>query len=169
MTLRRALLVLFLLPLMSCGFFSRSKSKFYSLDRIAPTAPVRALTGPPVAIDVVELPPGLDRREMIIRKSDQQLDVRGTQQWSASLEALVLHTLAFDLADRLPEGMVILPGQIKPAGATRSISLAVEALAIGPENAVTLDTRWIVNGATHHETIRMDTESLEGAAIASGV
>lgn len=168
---RRAVPLLFvLIAAAGCGFFSRTKSRFFSLDRIvALETERRALTGPPVAIDAVELPPGADRREFVIRKSETQLDVRNTDQWSASFEDLFLHALAFDVADRLPEGMVILPGQPKPAGATRSLSVIVEELTVGPEPQVVLDARWILNGTAHPERITISIPSLESAEIAGGM
>lgn len=170
MTVRRALCLVLLFT--GCGFFSRTKSTFYSLERIPPAGAVAAVSGPPVAVDVVELPPGFDRRDMIVRKADGQLDVRETQQWSASLEPMVLHTLAFDLAARLPEGMVILPGQVAPAGAKRGIDLVVEDFSAGPENVVVLDARWILRtGArevSHHERITVDVPSLDGKSLSEG-
>ena len=166
MTMRRATLALTIL-LAGCGFFSRSKSRFFSLDTI-PGAATAARVATPVAIDAVELPPGADRRDVVVRKADHQLDVRSTDQWRASLEPMLTHTLAFDLASRLPEGMVILPGQIKPA-AVRSISLVVEDLSAGPENAITLNARWVLDNVTHREQIRIDIPSLESAAIADGM
>ena len=119
MTIRRTMPLLLSFVLAGCSFFSKSQSNFYSLDRIAPGAAVANVHGLPIGIDGVELPPGLDRREIVVRKANHQLDVRSNEQWSASLQPLVLHTLAFDLAARLPEGMVILPGEAKPSGAMR--------------------------------------------------
>jgi uncharacterized lipoprotein YmbA len=165
MTMRRATLALTIL-LAGCGFFSRSKSRFFSLDTIPGAA--ASVRGVPVAIDAVELPPGADRRDIVVRKADHQLDVRSTDQWRASLEPMLTHTLAFDLASRLPDGMVILPGQIKPAAA-RSISLVVEDIGAGPENAVTLNARWVIDNVTHREQIRIDIPSLDSAAIADGM
>ena len=164
--------LLILVLLAGCGFFSRSKSKFYSLERIPPAGAVTAARGPSIGIDSVELPPGFDRRDILVRKADHQLDVRGTEQWSASLEPMVLHTLAFDLAARLPEGMVILPGQGKPL-AMRAVDVVFEEIAAGPENQVVLDGRWIVreNGkpnVSHHERITVDLASLDSAEIANG-
>jgi len=174
MIIRRTLPFLLLL-LAGCSFFSRSQSRFFSLDRIAPTstAPVAAVRGLPIGIDGVELPPGLDRREIVVRKADHQLEVRSTDQWSASLQPLVLHTLAFDLAARLPEGMVILPGESKPA-AMRSIDVVLEDLTAGPDAKVVLDGRWVVRESgradvAHHERIVVDIASLDSAAIAAGV
>jgi uncharacterized lipoprotein YmbA len=109
--MRRAVFIALLL-LTGCSFFSRTKNDIYSLDRIPGTP--SASRGTPIGIESVELPPGFDRREIVVRKADHQLEVRSNQLWSAGLQTAVLHTLAFDLASRLPEGMVILPGQVKP-------------------------------------------------------
>jgi uncharacterized lipoprotein YmbA len=147
-----------------CSFFSKSTSKIYSLDPIAPAAPL-AKRGTPVAIDSVELPPGLDRREIVVKKANQQLEIRANELWPANLQPAVLHTLAFDLASRLPEGMVVLPGQ--PAGG-RGISVAFQELTAGPDNHVTLDARWTLAGTAHHERITIDIPSLDSGAVATG-
>jgi uncharacterized lipoprotein YmbA len=86
----------------------------------------------------------------------------------------VLHTLAFDLAARLPEGMLILPGEAKPPGAMRSIDVVLEELAAGPEAKVVLDGRWVVRESgrpdvARHERIAVDIASLDSANIANGV
>ena len=174
MTIRRTVPLLLPFVLAGCSFFSKSQSTFYSLDRIAPAAAVANVRGLPIGIDGVELPPGLDRREIVVRKADHQLDIRGNEQWSASLQPLVLHTLAFDLAARLPEGMVILPGEAKPSGAMRSIDVVLEELAAGPDAKVVLDGRWMVRESgrpdvTRHERIVVDIASLASANIAKGV
>jgi uncharacterized lipoprotein YmbA len=173
MIIRRTLPFLLALLLAGCSFFSRSQSRFFSLDRIAPTAPIATVRGLPIGIDGVELPPGLDRREIVVRKADHQLEVRSTEQWSALLQPLVLHTLAFDLAARMPEGMVILPGESKP-GAMRSIDVVLEELAAGPDAKVVLDGRWVVRetgrpDAAHHERIVVDIASLDSANVSVGV
>lgn len=158
-----------------CGFFTRTKSRFFSLDTIPPAAGTLSPSGGlPIGIDVVELPPGLDRREIVVRQKDLRLEVRERDQWSASLEPLVAHTLAFDLADRLPQGMVVLPGQAKPIGAMRSLDLVFEELAAGPEAAIVLDTRWILHeigraDVAGRERLMVEIDSLDSANIASGM
>ena len=157
-----------------CSFFSRSKSTFYSIEPIAPGGAVASLRGNPIAIDSIELPPGFDRREIVVRKADHQLDVRAAQQWSAILSQSVLHTLAYDLARRLPEGMVILPGQAKPNAPMRSIDLAIEELAAGPDAKLVLDAHWIVHEPGHADAARQERievvlKSLDGADIAAGM
>jgi uncharacterized lipoprotein YmbA len=154
--------LLLALLFVSCSFFSRTKSQIYSLDRVPGT--VVNLRGTPIAINSIELPPGFDRKEIVVRNANNQLDVRGTQQWSATFSDLVLHTLAFDLADRLPQGMMILPGETTPA-AVRAIDIAFEEIAAGPDAKVVLDARWL----THHEHIEVPISSLDSANVASGV
>lgn len=166
--MKRAI-VLSLLLLSGCSFFSKSQSKFFSLERIAGAAAPAARAGAtPVAIDSIELPPGFDRREIVVRKADHQLEIRSADQWQASLQPLVLHTLASDLADRLPAGMVILPGAIRPAG-VRPIGVVFEDLAAGPEPRLLLDARWTIGGVAHRDQIAIDLKSLGSADVATGL
>jgi uncharacterized lipoprotein YmbA len=157
-------LVAIALLLSGCSFFSRTKNDIYSLDRIPAAA--TAARGVPIGIESIELPPGLDRREIVVRKADHQLEVRPNELWSASLQPLVLHTLAFDLASRLPEGMVILPGQTKPA-TMRGIDVIFEDLTAGPDNKLILDAHWKLGNVTRRETIAVDVASLDSKNIAT--
>lgn len=171
----RLVVLLGLTLLAGCGFFSRSKSRFFSLDPIPSPAAI-TLRGLPIGIDVVELPPGLDRREMVVRQPDLRLEMREREQWSAPLESLVLHTLAFNLASRLPDGMVVLPGQAKPAGQMRAVDVVFEDFAAGSDGVVVLEARWSVRDdaddrpdLTSHERITVDIASLDSSEIAKGM
>lgn len=169
MTMRRSM-VLCLLFLAGCGFFKRTPNQFYSLETIETTTARRTVTGAPVGIDGVELPPGLDRRELVVRGADHKLEVRGTQLWAAPLEDAVVHTLSFNLANRLSEGAVVLPGQAKPAG-MRPIYIVLEDFAAGQDRVFVLDARWTlgVGGPSRHERITVPLASLESADIVAGM
>jgi len=174
MNVRGASLVLLSLLAAGCGFLSRTKSRFFTLDVVAPSSAIVDVRGLPIGIDVVELPPGLDRREFVITKADNQLEIRERDQWSASLEPLILHTLAHNLARRLPGGMIILPGQPVPNGPKRSIDVVVEKLAAGPDNAIHLELRWNLRErdqliSSTREQISIETSSLESASVASAL
>lgn len=158
--------------LAGCGFFSRPKNQFYSLDTLPAEGAVVSVSGAPIAIDAIELPPGLDRRGIFIRGADSKVEVRGTHQWTAPLEDMVMHTLAFDLANRLPEGMVILPGQEIPATPTRSVSVVFEELAPGPEPVFLLNARWTISeqpGVTRHERISIPLSSMDSPQIVAAM
>lgn len=152
-----------------CGLLKRVPNQFYSLDTLpSQTARATTVSGTPIGIDAIELPPGLDRKGIVVRGADHKFEVRGQQQWASSLEEMVLHTLAFDLANRLPEGMVVLPGQSKP-GTMRSISINFEDLASGPEKEFVLDARWTIEATTHHERIAIALASDDSPAIATAM
>ncbi len=167
----RSMLAMAMLALVAgCAIFSRTKSQFYDLQVIPPATGVRSTTGSPIGIRTIDLPPSLARRGIVVEKQDGQLDVRGTEQWGAPLQELVMHTLAFDLAERLPEGKVILPGQVSPPqSAMRSIDLVIGTFAAGPETAVTLDAHWVLDGAPHHEQIRVDSGSLDSPDVVAAM
>lgn len=158
--------------LAGCGFFSRPKNQFYSLDTIPAEGAVVNVAGAPLAIDAIELPPGLDRRGIFIRGADSKVEVRGTHQWTAPLEDMVMHTLAFDLANRLPEGRVILPGQEIPATPSRSLSVVFEDLAPGVDQVFVLDARWTISeqpGVTRHERITIPMDSMDSPQIVAAM
>jgi uncharacterized lipoprotein YmbA len=167
--------LLLALLMTGCGGFLRpSKSELYSLDVVAPAGPGSVTGGTPIGIDGVELPPGIDRREIVVRGANLELEARGREQWAAPLEAMVMHTLAFDLARRLPTGMVVLPGQAKPAGAMRSLFVVFEDLAAGSDNVFVLDAQWTLvtpgaPGRTGRERITVQLSSLDSSQIASGM
>lgn len=173
MITRRSVLILVCVLLTGCGFLRRPQNTFYSLDTLPPQGPVRTVGGVAIGIDGLELPPGLDRRGIVLRGPDHKVEVRGTHQWTASLEEMVTHTLAFDLAGRLPNGMVILPGQAKPA-AMRSLYLTFEDLAPGPDGNFILDARWTLTEAgrrdlTGHERVTIPLASKESASIVAAM
>lgn len=169
MRYRLALIILACLTISSCGLFSRTKSEFYTLETLPPEQQVSAAGGAPVGIEAIELPPGLDRRGIVVRESRHQLEIRETQQWTETLETMVLHTLAHDLAERLPEGMMILPGQPKPAGPMRSITVVFDDLTPGPEPVFRLDARWGTDGSISHERIEVPMGSLESDDVATAM
>lgn len=155
-----------------CGFFSRSKSAFYSIDTVPATPRIVSMTTP-VAIDVVELPPGADRREIVVQEEGGKVSIRERDQWTASLEPLMLHTLAHNLAARLPAGSVILPGQPVPNGPMRAFDVIVERMDAGPGNQVTLVARWTLRerntaAASQREEIVIPIASLSSGHIAGG-
>ena len=170
----RTTAVLLTVIVAGCGFLKRPSNQFFSLVTIPRDGAVVAAGSIPIGIDAIELPPGLDRRGIVVRGKDHKVEVRGTHQWTASLEEMVLHTLAFNLANRLADGMVILPGQPKPMSAVRSVSVVLEELAPTEDRMFILDGRWTIGtagaaGVTRHERISIEAASMESADIAAAM
>ena len=166
MTMRRISAAMLVLLAAGCGIMKRTPNQFYSLQPVPGT--MVNVGGIPVGIDGVELPPGLDRRGIVIRGENHKLDEKGQHQWASSLEDMVIHTLAFDLAKRLPEGSVVLPGQIKPA-AMRPVVVIFEDLAANQNREFVLDARWTSAGVSHHERIVVPIATTEPVEIVRGM
>jgi uncharacterized lipoprotein YmbA len=179
MTIRTIVCALLMSAFISgCGFCTRPTIRYYSLEPIAPLTAVgvTAVAGLPIAVDGVELPPGLDRQGIVVREANHRLEMRGTELWAAPLERMVLHTIAYNLARRLPEGMVILPGQAQPPGGRRSLFVLFERLVAGPEEMMVLEAQWVLRGRTpaaadqvRHETITVPLQSLDSEQIAAAM
>jgi uncharacterized lipoprotein YmbA len=167
--MRRTTSIVLVMLVSGCGFLSRKENHFYSLQTTPRGESVRAASGLPIGIDAIELPPGIDRREIVVRGANQELEMRGTHQWASPIEEMVMHTLAFDLANRLPDGMVVLPGQAKPVGAMRSVSVVFEDLAVGADRVFVLDARWTIGDVTRRERITVEAASLESADVAKAM
>ena len=162
MTMRRIGAAMLVMLAAGCGIMKRTPNQFYSLQPV-PGAMVNA-GGAPVGIDGVELPPGLDRRGIVIRGESHKLDEKGQHQWASSLEDMVMHTLAHDLANRLPQGMVVLPGQAKPAE-MRSIYVSFADLAPGQDRVFVLDATWALGERSTRERITVTAASLDPPAV----
>ena len=169
MTIRSTAAAMVILLISGCSFLKRPPNQYFSLDTVPPAGPPAAIRGTPIGIDGIELPPGFDRRGIVLRGPDHKFEVRGTHQWASPLEEMVIHTLAFDLASRLPEGMVILPGQAKPVGAMRSLFINFEDLAPGAEGPFILDARWMIGELNRHERIEVALSSMESPAVAAAM
>lgn len=156
-------LILLCVLVSGCGFFGRSKNKFYSLDTIPPQpAAVASIGGTPLGVDGIELPPGIDRREVVTLGENHTVNISGSNLWASPLEEMVIHTVAFNLAGRLPEGMVILPGQAKPT-AMRALYVTFEELSAGPNGEFVLDARWVVTAPGTPELAGRDRVTIAGA------
>ena len=171
--MRRLAVIAITLLVAGCGMFRRTQNELYSIETITPAA-VAAAAGLPLAVEAIQLPPAIDRREIVVRQDDHQLEIRGTHLWAGHLEDMVMHTLAFNLANRLADGMVVLPGQAKPSVAVRQIFVVFEELAAGPGEEFVLDARWTLRESTpgmpeivRHERITIPMQSTDSAAVAA--
>jgi uncharacterized lipoprotein YmbA len=163
--MRSVAILAMVLAVSGCSIFKRPQNQFYALSTIPAAAPAAAAGGTPIGIEGIELPPTLARRGIVVRDENGKLEVRGTHQWASPLEDMVAHTLGFNLADRLPEGMIVLPGQPRPAGTVRPLAVIFEELAPGPDNVFVLDARWTIGTDVHQERITITQPSDESSDV----
>jgi uncharacterized protein len=122
---------------------SSAPTKIHTLYPIAPAAVRDAYTGPPVRIDVVHMPPSLDRIEVVSNVTPGQLKINDLDHWSAPLGQVARQALSADMVTRLPQGRVIFPHLNKPEGA---LGIAVDVLDFGgDETGFHLQASWVTS------------------------
>ena len=77
-----------------------------------------------VQLAAVQLPPSLDRRQMVRMTGENRVGISDVDRWSAPLDKMVRNVLSQDLAERLPAGTLVLPEAPAPAG-TRLVVVSV--------------------------------------------
>lgn len=98
--------------LAACG--SSPRTHFYTLAPVPPQARSSDLSGTPVRVAAVHIPPVLDRQEMVRESAPHRLEVSDQSRWGAPLADMVQRVLTQDLAARLPRDMLVLPREPSP-------------------------------------------------------
>ncbi|MGG1946397.1 PqiC family protein [Trinickia sp. NRRL B-1857] len=139
MTPRTTIAAICAAALAACG--SSPPTRYFSLDAVAPAAPVAASSMPPVQLGAVRVPAALDRPEIVAQDARYQLAIRENDHWGAPLAPMIRHTLAQDLLTRLPPGSFVLPGAPAPPGA-RGIVVTVLDLRANANGRMTFEGSW---------------------------
>lgn len=159
--MRARLAALLMLVLTACP--SSPMVHFYALSATSGESGGARLSYP-VRVAAVHLPPSLDRRQMVRLVGPNRVDISDTDRWSASLDEMVRNVLTEDLAARLPESTVVLPGAPAPAG---TAGLVVTIARFGPDadGTVMLTGSWsLLAGGSDVPAIRRDVRIEAGTA-----
>ena len=110
-------------------------TRFFTLDAVAPVRPAAAAyAGPPVKVLAVNIPPALDREELVSEAAPGEVKVHDLEHWEAPLGLIARQVLIQDLAGRLPAGAVLGPGS--PGGdGVASLSVDIVSFRDGPDGA----------------------------------
>jgi uncharacterized lipoprotein YmbA len=132
--------------LAALGACSSAPTHFYTLQPVASANPGHAVyNGPALEVNIVHIPPELDRNELMREVAPGQFEVRELDQWIAPFGRLVRQTVSEDLALRLPAGSLIYPNAHAPAG---SASLSINILSYRVEgNKQTMQVSWSLQDA----------------------
>ncbi len=126
---------------------SSPPTRYFATEPVSPVASASAVyNGPPVQIRTVNVPPQLDRAELMREVSPGEFEVREFDHWTAPLGQMMRQTLTEDLAARLPAGAVIYPdaSQADPVG-----YIAVNVLSFRFEgNRAVMQVSWSVRSPT---------------------
>ncbi len=124
-----------------CGCAMSPSTQMFTLDPIAASSAIGATyVGAPIKVDVVQIPPSLNRPELVRQLGPDRLKVEDFAHWSAPLGQLARTALSQDLAARLPAGCVVYPDASSPRDA-RGLSVNILAFTSSAGGAY-LDVSW---------------------------
>lgn len=165
-------------PLLVAGCGTSPPAHYFALNTVPPAGGARAagLKGPPIQVRDIQLPPTLDRLEMVVRGPGTRVQVLGSDRWAAPLKGLIRKTLSQDLSDRLGDKAVIAPGMPVGSGQARVLILDIRRFSADPAGRVTLDAVWSLGRGTppepvltRHASVHADAGSAQPGAVAQGL
>ena len=129
-----------------CG--SSPKRNFYTLQAPASHA-ARTAVGdsgqPAIVLGPVTVPDTVDRSQIVVRTSENRLDIRDLNRWAEPLRNEIARVLAADLSHNLGGAAVALQGQETAAGEP-DLRLAVDVLRFESVlgDSATIEAAWLL-------------------------
>ncbi len=147
-----------ILLLCGCGTFPLPKT--YVLGQQTPATPgVTDETGlPHLELKTVTVPDYLDTTDIVRRTATNQVVISTKGRWGERLSIGITHTLAVDLATRLPNVVIESRGAYEPA---RRLLVDVERFEISESGLCTLTARWRITRADN----KVAANSQQGAFV----
>lgn len=146
--------LLVLLGLTGCA--ARKPMTYLVLSPVS--GPVYRVSGPPIAVGQVAMPPAIDRSFLTVGESKTTLAVSYNAQWAAPLGGMAQTILARDLAARLPDHVVLMPGDVMSGNV---LVIAVNVFNFLPyPGQVVLDADWSIAHADSKTVMQAGRERL---------
>jgi uncharacterized protein len=138
------------------------RDHFYGLTTLPENAPAAAAYTTHVLL-TVSLPPTVDRRQMVIATSADQVLVLEHERWAAPLSDLVVQTLGRDLEQRRADVLVADRGFDQPNLVAVKIRVDIVRMSVRAGGQATLEAHWRVVDA------RRNTDEVGGDTFESPV
>jgi uncharacterized lipoprotein YmbA len=122
---------------------SSAPTRYFGTEPVAPSvSAARGYAGLPVQVRTVNVPPQLDRAELMREVAPGEFEVREFDHWTAPFGQMVRQTLTEDLAARLPAAAVIYPDASRP-DPVANISVNILSFRFQGDRAV-MQVSWTV-------------------------
>lgn len=136
---------------------------FYALTTLPENAPAATAAFTTHVMLTISLPPLVDRRQMVIATSADQLLVLEHERWAAPLSDLVMQTLGRDLEQRRADVLVADRGFDQPSLIPVKIRVDIVRMSVRAGAQATLEAHWRVVDA------RRNTDEVGGETFTSPV
>ena len=136
---------------------------FYALTTLPENAPAATAAFTTHVMLTISLPPVVDRRQMVIATSADQLLVLEHERWAAPLSDLVGQTVGRDLEQRRADVLVADRGFDQPSLIPVKIRVDIVRMSVRAGGQATLEAHWRVVDA------RRNTDEVGGETFTSPV
>ncbi len=139
------------LSLAGCLGGTSKPTRFYVLTPLAGAAPgsVADAAGLSVELAPVRIPEYLDRPEIVVGRSANELELKEFHHWAGNLEKNMTWVLAENLSLRMPGASVTIPPSRRTTPPDYRLAFSILRFEAGPDGLVHLTTRWrIAKGST---------------------
>ena len=136
---------------------------FYALTTLPENVPAATAAFTTHVMLTISLPPVVDRRQMVIATSADQLLVLEHERWAAPLSDLVMQTLGRDLEQRRADVLVADRGFDQPSLIPVKIRVDIVHMSVRAGGQATLEAHWRVVDA------RRNTDEVGGETFTSPV
>ncbi|MBP2232904.1 putative lipoprotein YmbA [Azospirillum agricola] len=145
-------------------------SRLYTLSVLPPDGPVGAAAGGALALGALELPPLVDRPQIVRRIDSNRVETLEFDRWAEPLADGLRATLAADLAARLPGRSVLPVAGSAPAAGTAVLSVSVLRFEATADGRVVLDAQWgAANGPRRRDSVEIRAANGEPAALVAAM
>jgi hypothetical protein len=127
---------------LAAGCASSPPTRFYTLSATA--SPVAAASTLSIAVGPVSVPTIVDREEIVVSKSANEVYLDELHRWAAPLSEALARAVADNLVALLGTPRVSLFPQKAAADATYRVSIEVQRFESMPGTSVRLDATWTV-------------------------
>ncbi|MEI9983844.1 MAG: PqiC family protein [Aliidongia sp.] len=145
--MKRSLLSALCSTLLLAACSGSPPTRFFTVAPVAPAVAGIASSGAPIKIASVQVPPSMDRLELVRQSAANELAIDDFAHWAAPLGELARNALTQDLAARLGSPRVIYPDVPDPDG-TRRLTVDILSFTYAPGSAV-LDVSWSLAPPKH--------------------
>ncbi len=145
--MRRTCSVLLTTAVLAGGCFGSKPTRFYTLSSLAgDTAGTVDSRGASrvIAVGPVSIPDYVDRPQIVVRESTNQVQLAGLDQWAGSLSDMVGRVLVEDLAAQLPGDQVVAFAQAGASVFDYRVAVQITRFDVSTAGEAVVSATWRV-------------------------
>jgi len=152
-----------------CSCKTTPPNRFYILNPLGPDVTIRSKTGHEGSLSVevvsLRLPRYLERPQIVVRNSENQLELEEFHQWGGSLSKNMIRVLAINLSQILATPDIAISPYRPPAPPDFRVELEVFQFERDSRGQVRLSTQWRLSRGTDRKLLETRITELASPVV----